>query len=193
MRNTLGHFPYFLLNAHAPRACTTAYVAEHIPCVKVQGWIFFPSPALQAMLGPIASVIFCNTILLSTLHKGSAECCCMKSVPTFLHWIMGVKTDRHYPHRNRQQKSWLNHPLQVRCSNRASSEWGMENLSLFNRDMNQGPLCPHKVKMQYLHFRSHTSTFFYLGKFLKCLADDQSSSITKRQYLLYKTYVHTTF
>ncbi len=40
---------------------------------------------------------------------------------------------------------------------------------------------PHKVKMQYLHFRSHAEYFLLscLGKFLKWWADHQSSSITK--------------
>ncbi len=44
----------------------------------------------------------------------------------------------------------------------------------------------------YFYISDHMqSTFFCLGKFLKKLADDQSSSITKkslRQYLLYQTY-----
>ncbi len=34
-------------------------------------------------------------------------------------------------------------------------------------------------KTQYLHFRFHASTFFYLRRFLKKLADDQCSLITK--------------
>ena len=33
------------------------------------------------------------------------------------------------------------------------------------------------------------STFFYLGKFLKRWADDQSSSITKEGIILYQAYV----
>ena len=37
---------------------------------------------------------------------------------------------------------------------------------------------PHYVKTQYLHFRFQI-TFFYLGRFLKKLADDQWSSTTK--------------
>ncbi len=40
-------------------------------------------------------------------------------------------------------------------------------------------MLPHKVKTQYLHFRSHAEYFLCLGKFLKWLVDDQSSSITK--------------
>ena len=41
-------------------------------------------------------------------------------------------------------------------------------------------LLSHKVKIQYLHFRSQAKYFlFFRRKFLKCLADDQSSSITK--------------
>ena len=42
-----------------------------------------------------------------------------------------------------------------------------------------GAFLPHKVKMQFVHFRLHTrvltSTFFWLGKFLKKLADNQCS------------------
>ncbi len=38
---------------------------------------------------------------------------------------------------------------------------------------------PTKYKMHYLHFRLHAKTFFYLGRFLKKLADNQYSSITK--------------
>ncbi len=37
---------------------------------------------------------------------------------------------------------------------------------------------PYKVKTQHVLFRLHTTTFFYLGKFLKKLVD-QCSSITK--------------
>ena len=37
------------------------------------------------------------------------------------------------------------------------------------------------------------TTFFYPGRFLKKFADDQYSSIIKKQYLLYQPYVHTTF
>ena len=37
------------------------------------------------------------------------------------------------------------------------------------------------------------TTFFSLGRFLKKLADGQSSSITKGSYLPYQPYVHITF
>ena len=40
----------------------------------------------------------------------------------------------------------------------------------------------------------HTQrTFFYFGKFLKKLADESSPHKSKEHYLLYQTYVHTTF
>ncbi len=38
---------------------------------------------------------------------------------------------------------------------------------------------PHKVKMQYVHFRSHAEYFLLPWKFLKKLADNQCCSITK--------------
>ncbi len=38
---------------------------------------------------------------------------------------------------------------------------------------------PHKVKTQYLHFNFMQTTFFYLERFLKKLAEDQCSFITK--------------
>ncbi len=38
---------------------------------------------------------------------------------------------------------------------------------------------PHKVKMQYVYFRLHTIYYLCLGKFLKKLADEQCSSVTK--------------
>ena len=37
------------------------------------------------------------------------------------------------------------------------------------------------------------TTFFYLGRFLKKLADDQCFSMTKGSIYHYQTYVHTTF
>ena len=36
-----------------------------------------------------------------------------------------------------------------------------------------------KVKMQYVHFKLNATYFIYLGRFLKKLADNQCSSITK--------------
>ncbi len=53
--------------------CTGVYVAEYIPCVTLcqsSRIAKYRSP-LQAMLGPIVSVIFCNTMYLSTLRKGA--------------------------------------------------------------------------------------------------------------------------
>ncbi len=49
--------------------------------------------------------------------------------------------------------------------------------------------------MLYLHFRLHTNyTFFYLERFLKKLADNHCSSITKGSiYHIKHIYVHTTF
>ncbi len=52
---------------------------------------------------------------------------------------------------------------------------------------------PHKVKMQYLHFRSQAEYFLLSWKFLKWLADYQSSSITKGSIYYIKHNVHTTF
>ena len=37
----------------------------------------------------------------------------------------------------------------------------------------------HKVKMQYMHFTLNANYFFYFGRFLKKLLDDQLSSRTK--------------
>ena len=52
----------------------------------------------------------------------------------------------------------------------------------------------HKVKTQYLHFRSHMqSTFFCFGKFLKWWTDNQYSSITKGSIYSIKHIVHATF
>ncbi len=55
---------------------------------------------------------------------------------------------------------------------------------------------PHKVKTRYLHLDHTKSTFFRLGKFLKWLAHDQSSSIPNGSIYMYcikHNYVHTTF
>ncbi len=51
----------------------------------------------------------------------------------------------------------------------------------------------HKVKCSICILDHMQSTFFCLGKFLKWLADDQSSSITKDSIYFVKHYVHTTF
>ncbi len=51
---------------------------------------------------------------------------------------------------------------------------------------------PQKVKTQYGISDYMQTTFFYLGRFLKKLADDQSASITKGSIYHIKL-VHTTF
>ena len=62
---------YFLLNAHALR-----HVEEYIPCVKVQGQlnILSPPPPFKQCWGQA----FATQFYVSTLCKGSGECCCMK-------------------------------------------------------------------------------------------------------------------
>ncbi len=54
-------------------------------------------------------------------------------------------------------------------------------LSILVRDGEQHSLLFQKVKTQYVHFRLRANNLFYLGKFLKNLADDQQAypSITK--------------
>ena len=52
---------------------------------------------------------------------------------------------------------------------------------------------PHKVKRQYLHFRSHAEYFSLPWKIPEVIADDQSSSITKGSIYSIKHYVHTPF
>ncbi len=64
MQNTLGHFPYFVLNVHALMwqnytLCQSSRIDKY----------FIPS--LQAMLGPNMNAIFATQFYLSTLHKGS--------------------------------------------------------------------------------------------------------------------------
>ncbi len=58
--------------------------------------------------------------------------------------------------------------------------WETNMITIFHLQSVQSIILPHQVKMQYLHFRFHANyTFFYSGRFLKKLADDQCSSISK--------------
>ena len=50
---------------------------------------------------------------------------------------------------------------------------------LHSKQFYQAVIMAHKVKTQYLHFRSHAEYFLCLGKFLKWWAEDQSSPVTK--------------
>ncbi len=53
------------------------------------------------------------------------------------------------------------------------------------------PPLPHQVKTQYLHSDFMQTSFFYLGRFLKKLGDDQCSSITKGSiYHIRHMYIH---
>ncbi len=52
---------------------------------------------------------------------------------------------------------------------------------------------PHKLKCSIYISDFIQTTFFYLGRFLKKLADDQCSSITKGSIYHINHYVHTTF
>ena len=49
---------------------------------------------------------------------------------------------------------------------------------------------PHQAKMQYLHFRFCANYFVYLGRFLKKLADNQCSHITKVSIYHIKIYTY---
>ena len=55
---------------------------------------------------------------------------------------------------------------------------GSINDRIFHFDQSDSHL-PHWVKMQYVHFRLHTTYFLLLRKIPEELADDQCSSITK--------------
>ncbi len=52
---------------------------------------------------------------------------------------------------------------------------------------------PHKVKMQYLHFRSHTDYFLLSWKIPEVISRRSVLFHNKRQYLPYQTYAHTPF
>ena len=58
------------------------------------------------------------------------------------------------------------------------------NKSIFDTLINEIVInSAHQGKTQYLHFRFHVKSFFYLETFLKKLADDKMLFNNKTQYL----------
>ena len=48
-----------------------------------------------------------------------------------------------------------------------------------NELLSVSQVLPNQLKTQYVYFRFHANYFFYLGRFLKKIEDDQYTSITK--------------
>ena len=61
------------------------------------------------------------------------------------------------------------------------------------RPKHETSILPHKVKMQYLHFRSHAKYILLSWKIPEVISRRSILFHNWRKYLLYQTYVHTTF